>query len=58
MSSTQVRGESATEIRPFHIEIPQDESDESNHFAAWHKPEIFTTEVRAAFRALRANGSS
>ena len=23
------------------------------HFAAWEQPEIFTTEVRAAFRTLR-----
>ncbi len=32
--------------------------DEGNHFAAWQEPEIFTTEVRAAFRSLRANGPS
>jgi hypothetical protein len=31
--------ESATEIRPF-------------NFAAWQEPDIFTTEVRAAFRSL------
>jgi hypothetical protein len=24
-----------------------------NHFAAWQEPELFTTEVRAAFRSLR-----
>jgi hypothetical protein len=24
-----------------------------NHFAAWQKPELFTTEVRAAFQSLR-----
>ena len=29
------------------------EVDEGNHFAAWQEPEIFTTEVRAAFRSLR-----
>jgi pimeloyl-ACP methyl ester carboxylesterase len=29
------------------------EVDEGNHFAAWQEPEIFTTEVRAAFRQLR-----
>jgi pimeloyl-ACP methyl ester carboxylesterase len=28
------------------------------HFAAWEEPEIFTTEVRAAFRSLRSNSSS
>jgi pimeloyl-ACP methyl ester carboxylesterase len=27
--------------------------DEGNHFAAWQEPELFTTEVRAAFRSLR-----
>jgi pimeloyl-ACP methyl ester carboxylesterase len=27
--------------------------DAGNHFAAWQEPEIFTTEVRAAFRSLR-----
>jgi pimeloyl-ACP methyl ester carboxylesterase len=31
--------------------------DAGNHFAAWQEPEIFTTEVRAAFRTLR-NGAS
>jgi pimeloyl-ACP methyl ester carboxylesterase len=30
------------------------EVDAGNHFAAWQEPEIFTTEVRAAFRSLRA----
>jgi pimeloyl-ACP methyl ester carboxylesterase len=29
------------------------EVDEGNHFAAWQEPEIFTQEVRAAFRSLR-----
>ncbi|WP_433288815.1 epoxide hydrolase family protein [Pseudonocardia sp. CA-142604] len=29
------------------------EVDQGNHFAAWQEPEIFTTEVRAAFRSLR-----
>jgi pimeloyl-ACP methyl ester carboxylesterase len=29
------------------------EVDEGNHFAAWQEPELFTTEVRAAFRSLR-----
>jgi pimeloyl-ACP methyl ester carboxylesterase len=27
--------------------------DRGNHFAAWQEPELFTTEVRAAFRSLR-----
>ncbi len=34
------------------------EVDEGDHFAAWQEPEIFTTEVRAAFRSLRDEGRS
>jgi pimeloyl-ACP methyl ester carboxylesterase len=29
------------------------EVDRGGHFAAWEEPELFSTEVRAAFRALR-----
>ena len=29
------------------------EVDRGGHFAAWEEPELFTTEMRAAFRALR-----
>ena len=29
------------------------EVDQGNHFAAWQEPEIFTNELRAAFRSLR-----
>ena len=29
------------------------ELDRGNHFAAWQEPELFTTELRAAFRQLR-----
>jgi pimeloyl-ACP methyl ester carboxylesterase len=29
------------------------ELDKGNHFAAWQEPELFTDEVRAAFRSLR-----
>ena len=29
------------------------EVDTGNHFAAWQEPELFTTEVRAAFGSLR-----
>ena len=32
------------------------EVDRGGHFAAWEEPELFTTEVRAAFRTLRTNG--
>jgi pimeloyl-ACP methyl ester carboxylesterase len=34
------------------------EVDQGNHFAAWQEPELFTSEVRAAFRSLRTNGGS
>jgi pimeloyl-ACP methyl ester carboxylesterase len=30
-----------------------DEVDKGGHFAAWEEPELFTSEVRAGFRALR-----
>ena len=29
------------------------EVDKGGHFAAWEEPELFSTEVRAAFRGLR-----
>ena len=29
------------------------EVDKGGHFAAWEEPELFATEVRAAFRSLR-----
>jgi hypothetical protein len=28
--------------------------DKGNHFASWQEPELFTAEVRAAFRSLRS----
>jgi pimeloyl-ACP methyl ester carboxylesterase len=34
------------------------EVDEGNHFAAWQEPEIFTGELRAAFRSLREEGAT
>jgi pimeloyl-ACP methyl ester carboxylesterase len=33
-------------------------ADRGGHFAAWEEPELFSTEVRAAFRSVRENGSS
>jgi hypothetical protein len=33
-----------TRIRPLWVD---------NHFAAWQEPELFTTEVRAAFKSFR-----
>ena len=34
---------------------PQNEvlSDKGGHFAGWEQPELFTAEIRAAFRSLR-----
>jgi pimeloyl-ACP methyl ester carboxylesterase len=32
------------------------EPDRGGHFAAWEEPELFSDEVRAAFRSLRTNG--
>ena len=29
------------------------EVDKGGHFAAWEQPELFATEIRAAFRSLR-----
>ena len=34
------------------------EVDRGNHFAAWQEPDLFTTEIRAAFRTLRDGRSS
>jgi pimeloyl-ACP methyl ester carboxylesterase len=34
------------------------EVDEGNHFAAWQEPELFTSELRAAFKSLRNGRSS
>lgn len=83
--------ESATEVRPFHVDVSEeeladlrrriaatrwpeketvsdatqgrsliyfDQVDEGNHFAAWQEPELFTRELRAAFRPLREMGAT
>jgi len=34
------------------------EVDEGNHFAAWQEPELFTLELRAAFRPLRTDNGN
>ena len=34
------------------------EADRGGHFAAWEEPALFTTEIQAAFRSLRAGTSS
>jgi pimeloyl-ACP methyl ester carboxylesterase len=33
-------------------------ADKGGHFAAWEEPEIFSTEIRAAFRPLRNGGAN
>ena len=46
------------EIRPFRVDIPGltyfNEVDRGGHFAAWEEPELFSTEVRAAFKSVRS----
>ena len=46
-----------TDVRPFQLEVPEAELADLRrrvgHFAAWEEPELFSTEVRAAFRSLR-----
>ena len=37
----------------FHKLIYWNEVDKGGHFAAWEQPELFVSEVRAAFRSLR-----
>lgn len=39
--------------RCYHNLIYFNEAENGGHFAAWEQPEIFTQEVRAAFRSLR-----
>ena len=74
MSSVGTAAETGTDVRPFHVEIPEEqlaelrrriveavyprlaycnEVDKGGHFAAWEAPELFSTEIRAAFSSLR-----
>jgi pimeloyl-ACP methyl ester carboxylesterase len=39
--------------RAYHNLVYFHETDRGGHFAAWEQPELFATELRAAFRALR-----
>lgn len=39
--------------RTFHNLIYWNEVEQGGHFAAWEQPELFTTEIQAAFRSLR-----
>jgi hypothetical protein len=38
--------QTVTDIRPFHVDM-------GGHFAAWEEPELFSSELRAAFSSLR-----
>jgi pimeloyl-ACP methyl ester carboxylesterase len=42
----------------YHNLIYYNEVDKGGHFAAWEEPELFATEMRAAFESLRDEGSS
>ena len=39
--------------RSYHKLIYYNKVDKGGHFAAWEQPELFTKEIRAAFRSLR-----
>lgn len=39
--------------RAYHKLVYWNEVDNGGHFAAWEQPELFSREVRAAFRSLR-----
>jgi pimeloyl-ACP methyl ester carboxylesterase len=41
--------------RSYHKLIYFNEVDKGGHFAAWEQPELFSTEIRAAFRSLRSS---
>jgi pimeloyl-ACP methyl ester carboxylesterase len=38
----------------YHNLIYFNEVDKGGHFAAWEEPELFASEMRAAFRSLRS----
>ena len=43
-----------TAIRPFQVDVPEEHLAElRGHFAAWEEPDLFATEMRAAFHSLR-----
>ena len=42
--------------RAYHKLIYYNRVDKGGHFAAWEQPELFSSELRAAFRSLRAAG--
>jgi hypothetical protein len=50
------RSAGPTAIRPFHLDVPfvcVNELRKGGRFATWEEPELFASEIRAAFRALR-----
>jgi pimeloyl-ACP methyl ester carboxylesterase len=42
----------------YHDLIYFNEAEKGGHFAAWEEPEIFATEMRAAFKTIRNGGSA
>ncbi len=62
MSATTRASAGANGIRPFTVDVPEracdnliyyNQVDKGNHFAAWHKPDLFASEVRVGLRSLR-----
>ena len=46
----------AIDIRPFHVDIPDEALDDLRRRIAamnWEEPELFAREIRGAFRSLR-----
>ena len=41
------------EVRLSRFSIYYNKVDKGDHFAAWEQPELFSAELRAAFRSLR-----
>jgi pimeloyl-ACP methyl ester carboxylesterase len=53
-SPTRWLGEGSTVIANSYPNVTYfNEVDKGGHFAAWEEPELFSSEVRAAFRSLR-----
>lgn len=43
----------ATTNRRLHVPAGLNRVDRGGHFAAWEEPDLFSAELRAAFRSLR-----
>ena len=52
-NTNRAQADTASEavIRPF--KLYYHEVEKGGHFAAWEQPQLFTAELRAAFRSLR-----